>query len=766
MVNAPDAADFRELADSLPQLAWMADGQGSIFWYNRRWYDYTGSTPERMLGWGWREVHHPDHVLDVVRRLHAAFASNQPWEDTFPLRGRDGGYRWFLSRAEPSFEADGVTVRRWFGTNTDVTERRELNLGLALNERRFRSLVEATAAIVWSAPADGHFSGEQPGWSAFTGQSEAEYTNWGWLDVIHPDDRPQAAERWAAAMAIGALFSIEYRMRRHDGAWRWMSVRAVPVLDAAGSLIEWVGVHTDVEDSKRAATALQEAKDAAEQANRAKSQFIANMSHELRTPLSAVIGYAEMLEEEVEELGHDHLLEDLRKINSNARHLLSLISDVLDLSKIEANRMTVYAETVDVGELLEQVAATVDSLVAKKANRLVIERQGELGEVHQDQVKIRQCLLNLLGNASKFTENGTITLSARRDVVDGLDWLELAVADSGIGMNEEQLGRLFQRFSQADESTTRRFGGTGLGLAITRGFVALLGGTIAVDSREGLGTTFTLRLPAIYAAQPEAEAAEPTVSGGAAAEVVLVVDDDASVRDLLGRFLAREGFQVHTAADGSKGLALARSLRPRVILLDVMMPRMDGWTVLGAIKADPEIAATPVVMISFVNEPSLAASLGASAYLTKPVEWEALKAVLGGLRANATPHEGEEPRVLVIDDDAGNRERLRGMLARNGFAVETAENGLAGLAAVRRATPSLILLDLMMPQMDGFGFLDALRAEPQFQPIPVVVITAKAIDAEDRRRLDGKIDRLVSKGSVSMRELVGQLRPLLAAGGR
>ncbi len=763
----------RELLDALPQLAWIAEPGGDIVWYNAPWFRYTGATMEDMQGWGWRQLHHPDHAEAVTAKYRASMVTGTAWEDTFPLRGADGAYRWFLSRANPIRDGGG-RVLRWLGTNTDISDRRDREAALRRSERRFRSLTEASAAIVWHTPASGEMEAGQTAWAEFTGQDSSQYGGWGWLDAVHPDDRAATAQAWADAMRDTAPYALEHRVRRHDGQWRWMLARGAPVLDDDGRLDGWVGTHTDISARKQSELELEAARDTAEAANRAKSQFIANMSHELRTPLSAVIGYSEMLEEEVEELGQTQLLGDLKKINSNARHLLSLISDVLDISKIEANRMTVFAETVAVGELVGGIASTVESLVARKDNRLVVEAGDRLGTMHTDAVKIRQCLFNLLGNAAKFTEGGQITLSVRREPAGGdgaggagtgsngageadaggeRDWLSFAVRDSGIGMTEEQVGRLFERFSQADESTTRQYGGTGLGLAITQGFARLLGGDVTATSEPGRGSVFTLRVPATYreAADAEGEAADGAAEAETA-DCVLVVDDDPATRDLLTRFLHREGFAVRSAADGRSGLVLARALKPRVILLDVMMPHMDGWSVLAAIKSEPELAETPVVMISFVNEPSLAASLGAGDFLAKPVQWDALRLVMERFRGQAPGG-----HALVVDDDEISRGRLEAMLTRAGWSVATAENGRLGLESVGRIVPSLILLDLVMPELDGFGFLKALREREEWRGIPVVVVTAKDLDAHDRERLRG-VERVVAKTGSELAALATQLR--------
>ncbi|MEO8715711.1 MAG: PAS domain S-box protein, partial [Acetobacteraceae bacterium] len=617
----PSEEDFRDLADSIPQLAWIANASGAIFWYNRRWHDYTGVDLEDMRGAGWRNVHHPDHVEGVIERFNRAFETGEPWEDTFPLRRHDGVYRWFLSRARPLRDAEG-RILRWFGTHTDVTDQLAADERLRGSEERFRTLMDASADIIWNTPPSGEFDWPQPRWSAFTGQAFEALRGRGWMEAIHPDDRAATREAWERALTGRGRYEVEHRMRRHDGEWRNMTGLGAPILDAGGAIREWIGIHTDVTDQRRAAAELEAARDEAEAANRAKSKFIANMSHELRTPLSAVIGYTEMLEEEIEELGQQHLLADLNKITANARHLLSLINDVLDLSKVEAGRMTVSAERFDVAEMMREVADTAGPLAAKKENRLILDLADGLGQARTDQVRVKQGLLNLLSNAAKFTENGTVTLRVRREVRDGRDWLVFAVEDSGIGMTEEQLAKLFQRFSQADESTTRQFGGTGLGLAITRAFCRLMGGDVRVESQAGHGSTFTIEIPTILEPRAGEATAEEAVAGAEAGEYVLVIDDDPSARELLTRFLEREGFRARTAADGRTGLALVRALRPRVVLLDVEMPSLDGWSVLHAIRSDPELSHTPVVMVSVVNEQSLGYALGATDFLVKPIEWD------------------------------------------------------------------------------------------------------------------------------------------------
>ncbi len=525
-------------------------------------------------------------------------------------------------------------------------------------------------------------------------------------------------------------------------------------------------VLTDITERKRSEVAIEAARDAAEAANLAKSTFIANMSDELRTALSAIIGYSEMLQEEIEEsaepiLAELSLGEDIGKIENNARHLLGLINDVLDLSKVESGKMDVFAETFDVADAVQDVASTVHSLITKKSNRIEIETASDLGEMNSDLVKLRQILLNLLSNAAKFTENGTITLSVLSEPgSSGGRWLVFSVRDTGIGMTREQLSKLFQRFQQADESTTRKFGGTGLGLSIVKVFAGMLGGGVTVESEPGAGTTFTVRLPSVLPSVSQAKttadnAADPSQPDAAEVhhkETVLIIDDDPAQQDLMSRFLHREGFEPSIASDGLSGLRLAAKLRPRAILLDVVMPGMDGWSVLETLKADPTLSDIPVIMITFAGEPGLAQSLGAADYVPKPVIWDDFRHVMDRFR-NA---EGE---ILIVDDDADARSRLRIVLEREGWTVAEAGNGAEALIYVSEIVPQLILLDLTMPVMDGFSFLSALRTRPDCANVPVVVLTARDLTSKDRERLTSA-RQVLRKDEISLRTLATDLHAL------
>jgi len=479
-----------------------------------------------------------------------------------------------------------------------------------------------------------------------------------------------------------------------------------------------------------------------ELASKHKSQFLANMSHELRTPLNAIIGVTEMLREDAETLKQD--VEPFDRVLGAGRHLLALINDILDLSKIEAGRMELHLETFPLAPVIVDVAKTIEPMAAKNGNHLAIDCPADLGTIQADQTRLRQALLNLASNANKFTEKGTVTIAAQAQRLDGRDWITIAVTDTGIGMTVEQMGKLFQEFSQADVSTTRKYGGTGLGLAISKRFCQMMGGDITVASEAGRGSTFTIRLPRtvqIGQAQARTAEAEPASPPGVGAQerLILVVDDDATVRELVERHLERSGFAVLTAGGGKEGLRLVRELRPAAVTLDIMMPDLDGWTVLAAIKGDPALAGIPVVLMSIVDQKNRGYALGAADYLVKPVDRAKLVETLTNICGLTSG------KALLVDDDEVVRRSVRQALEPIGWQVTEAENGQVAVESLAAGRPDVIILDLMMPKMDGFEFLDELRSEPVWQDIPVVIITAKDLTEEDRNRLNGGVERVIQK---------------------
>ncbi len=590
-----------------------------------------------------------------------------------------------------------------------------------------------------------------------------------------PDAMPNPAESTRDESLPAGQSMDGLRGRRHDGTTFWLEVNLKPVTLPDRVVIVCVfrdvtrrkadaeritRMNEELETRVRVRTAeLEEANGKlevavrdAEAAVRAKDSFVANMSHELRQPLHIIIGFTEALKEEAADAGNEATVPDLDKILSAAKHLLDLINDILDMAKISAGKMELSVSTFPLAKLVADVAALVGPLAEANGNRFAVTADPALGALTADERRVKQILLNLLSNAFKFTKSGTVRFGVERLTEGGREWVRFRVADSGKGMTTEQVGRLFQRFYQADSSTTRGAGGTGLGLAITQSFNDLMGGEpIRVTSTVGYGSEFVVTLPAAVEATPQTLPPDvPTPPEGtesAAGRTVLVIDDDPAVRELMRRFLGKEGFAVVEAGTGDDGFALAREVRPCVITLDVMMPGSDGWAVLARLKADPATADIPVVMLTIVDDRGRGYSLGAADYLTKPIDWNRLGAILRKYLSR-----GRGDTVLVVDDDADNRGVIRRYLDREGWTIAEAADGEEGLRRFAESPPAVILLDLMMPVLDGFGFLDELAKRFPGHRVPVVILTAKELTPDDFDRLNGRVARILEKGDLASLE--------------
>lgn len=562
-------------------------------------------------------------------------------------------------------------------------------------------------------------------------------------------DADGSQEAWLAErIAQHRAGNSAHIQHRSDGRWIQVSERKT----AEGGV---VATYADITELKQRETELAAARDAADEANRTKSNFLANMSHELRTPLNAIIGYSEMLQEDAVDKGNKESTDDLQKIESAGRHLLGLINNILDLSKIEAGKMDVFIEPIDIEDLIKEVVSIVKPLADKNENVVEVICPADIGSFRSDQTKVKQSLLNLMSNANKFTRKGKVTLTAVRE---GDSRVCFSVSDTGVGMTDEQIGRLFEAFSQADASTTKRFGGTGLGLAITKHFCTMLGGEVTAASTPGAGSVFTIWLPDQGVAPAAVDTTTPILSAADGRATVLVVDDDPSVRGMLSKTLEKEGYRVIAAGNGVEALALARAHRPQAITLDVLMPQMDGWHALREFKSDAELRDIPVIMVTVLNERGMAIPLGAADFMTKPVDRQRLAAML---RQHCVGPSNAS--ILVVEDDQPTRELLCHSLQGMGYAPSAAVNGRSGLDwLASHPVPSLILLDLMMPEMDGFEFLRELRKRPAFVDVPVIVVTAKELTAEDIGILGGQTERIITKDESYLTELAAAVRGRLA----
>ncbi len=558
---------------------------------------------------------------------------------------------------------------------------------------------------------------------------------------------------------------------------RWVSTDKVLLRNAEGNIMGFVGIGRDITQQKKSELKVKEqmkviedqnlelekARDLAMDASKTKSAFLASMSHELRTPLNAIIGYSEMIIEEMGDMGETKYNDDLAKIQIAGKNLLGLINDVLDISKIESGKMELYLEEFDLKALISEVVATVQPLLEKNDNALVLKIPDVLPTVRLDLTKIRQILFNLISNASKFTDHGTITIDANTQPSSDpfSAKIILKISDTGIGLTEEQKYRLFKEFTQADSSTTRKYGGTGLGLAITKRFCDMMHGSIEIESVPNEGTTFIVILPqniedskekaaAVIVAPTKTKEHIPTNTA------VLVVDDDPSVRDLLQRYLSKDGYLVECVASGDEGLARAKEILPMAIILDVMMPHKDGWAVLQEIKSDPVLKSIPVVMYTMVDEKNFGLAIGATEYLIKPVSKEKILQVLEKFKRK-TPRE----YILVVDDDPDLCEMASRTIEKAGWKVQTAGNGESALSLLENEAPSIIFLDLMMPVMDGFEFLAIFQEREEWKHIPIVIITSKDLSTEERNRLDGFVRKIIQKGDFTPEKLLKQLSLLI-----
>ena len=654
---------------------------------------------------------------------------------------------------------------------TDNTARKQIEaermvLDQRVRDQQFytRSLIESNIDALITTDPRGIITDVNKQMEALTGCTRDELIGAPFKDYFTDPERAEAGIK----LVLGESKVTDYELtaRARDGKETVVSYNATTFHDRDRKLQGVFAAARDVTERKRYEESLQ-------QANRAKSVFLANMSHELRTPLNAIMGYSEMLQEEAIEQKLNGFSDDLEKINGAGRHLLALINDILDLSKIEAGKMELFIESFDVSKMIDEVASTIQPMVEKNANTMHIKRANNLHTMHADQIKVRQGLFNLLSNAAKFTHDGSITLEVERQLMEGDEWIVFRVTDTGIGMSPEQILKLFQDFSQADASTTRKFGGTGLGLALTRRFCQIMGGDVTVYSMPNEGSIFTIKLPAVVEEMKDEAASdsagnEPVIALTDGLKkhstqqfvpvktCVLVIDDDPVQRDLMQRFLTKEGFNVRTAAGGEAGLRMAQELRPVAITLDVMMPEMDGWSVLSALKADAALRDIPVVMVTMLDDPERGFTLGAADYITKPVDRQHLSVILKKYTCANPPCP-----VLMVEDDAATRSMTRRILEKEGWKVTEAEHGREALECMAQERPSLVLLDLMMPEMDGFQFVEQVRQHPEWRAIPIVVVTAKDLTTRERQRLNGYVETILRKAGDSREALLNQVRDLL-----
>ncbi|MGL5081328.1 MAG: response regulator [Microcoleaceae cyanobacterium] len=720
-----------------------------------------------------------------------------------------GFLRFDATHSSYSWSSDNISLLKMVAEMfSNTLERQRTEEALRRTEAKYRSIFENAAEGICQTTPQGQYLSANPALARILGYQSPEDLMQTLSDIsqqlyVKPNQRAEFIQK---IQAEGAVSGFESQVYRKDGSLIWISENSRAVHDRTGQILCYEGTVEDITQSKQAAEALKQAKESAIAASRAKSTFLANMSHELRTPLNAIIGYSEILAEEVADLGYTDLVPDLERICSAGRDLLALINDILDISKIEAGRMDLYLETFSIPSLIELVISTAQPLVDRNGNTLTVEWDDQVSTMQADMTKVRQILLNLLSNAAKFTTAGQIHLKAevcllslpqvetRDETVESIPQacIRFQVSDTGIGMSLDQQDLLFQPFTQGDASMTRRYGGTGLGLAISQRFCQMMGGCILAESQLGQGSTFTVILPqTVISRTSEEEASRILISSehletdispdlpaftdlleanNSPSKTVLVIDDDPVSRDLVVRSLSQVGLQAIIATTGEEGLHYAQKYSPDVITLDIMMPSMDGWTVLSALKANPQLAEIPVIVLSFVGDRARGFALGASDYLSKPVDRKRLATLVSRhQRLRDYPQSDASPgEILIVEDHKDTSRLLRGILEQDGWQVVEAEDGQVALNYLKQkqltqTQPRLILLDLILPQMSGCELIAELRQVPDWAKIPVIVTTAMDLTVSEQSQLRASVEQVLQKGSYSSSELLEEVHQLIRA---
>src|SRR5262245_50184728 len=705
----------------------------------------------------------PEDVEDYVADIDRSATTVSDHRYTVRIRHAvSGEIRWlYVDAPAPRVDAEGSAL--WRGYLQDVTDQKRLEEEQRDSQQRFRALVSATASLVWETTPDGEVE-DLPEWRAYTGLSVEEVRGWGWLNALHPDDKARTREVWQSAINSLGLYETEYRIRRKDGAYHWHLARGIPILDANGSIRMWVGSCLDIDARRRAEEELQAAKQVAEEATAMKSMFLANMSHEIRTPMNAVIGLAYLaLKTPLSDKQRDYL----NKIHNAGTSLLGVINDILDFSKIEAGRLDI--ETVDFR--LDEVIGSVTSITAQKAQEKGLEFLAEVpASVPQnlvgDPLRLGQVITNLVNNAIKFTERGEVYLKAELlEQVGSRAKLRFSVKDTGIGMTPEQAARLFQAFSQADASTTRKHGGTGLGLTISRRLVELMGGEIWLESEPGAGSTFLFTVSMGVTSGPARSRVVPERLRALSA---LVVDDNAAARDILVHSLEGVCAHVDAVSSGEEAIAAVKQHDTDgpydVVFMDWRMPGMDGIEATSLIKKEPELKKPPVVVLvtAFGREEvrEEAERMEMDGFLLKPITQSMLVDILvllfAGDRQDATVHasatdQGADRlggvRVLLAEDNEINQQIAVELLEGVGATVEVAENGGE---AVRKMLDQptkfdVVLMDIQMPEMDGYQATKKIRSDPRFGKFPIIAMTAHATIEERQKCLEAGMNAHVTK---------------------
>ena len=749
---------YRDLYENAPDMMAVVDlVSGNILECNQTLADVIGRSKEEITGNSFLELYAPESIEAAQQTSSAFVQTGEVIRQERTLCRADGSTIDVLLQATPMRDETGKIVASR-STWRDVTKQKEAERALASQEALYRTLIEAAPQIIWVADADGQVALLNKAWREFSGLSDEESLGTRWAEALHPEDLPDVLAKWERAYGHGETYSGECRFRAKDGSYQTFIFIGAPVRDNSGKIINWVGINTNIADRVEAEIALQEAKDAAEYANRAKSEFLATMSHELRTPLNAIIGFSEILRDEILGTVNDEQKELVLDIHTSGNHLLAMINDILDLSKIEAGKMELQLDHFSVKEAVTEVNTIVNALANKKQIQLTLEFDQDVS-IQADKIKFKQILYNLLSNAIKFTDAGG-EVNTKFEVSESA--LLGSVTDTGVGISSQDREKLFQPFTQLDAASTRSHSGTGLGLALTNRLIQLHGGKIRVDSEINEGSTFSFTFPL----HQRKEKVGITGSDGSSAETattfgdnrtILVAEDNEQAAQLLGIYLTEAGYQVEYATDGEEAIEKAAEIRPFAITLDILLPKKDGWQVLREMQTQPNLQSIPVIIVSVTEERQLAFGLGAVDHLVKPIDKETLLASLQSLKL---PSRDGAPRILVVDDDPQTVRLLSTVLTSDGYEVLKVYGGNEAIETAISQSPDLIILDMMMPKVDGFQVIQRLTGDPRTRDIPIVICTALDLTDEDRDRLNGQIQSIIQKTGNVKEELLAAIKKI------
>lgn len=745
-MNRPNDISERERFFSLSlDMLCIASFDGYFVDLNPAWKRTLGFTIEELKAKPFIDFVHPDDRESTIAEAETIMATGK---DVVSFENRylckDGTYRWILWSATNSLEK-----RLYYAVGRDITRRKQAEKALEQEQNLLQTFMDNTPDHIYFKDKASRFIRINKAMTRLfhlsdmkeaIGKTDAEFFTDEHAEQAHADE--QEVMRSGAPMK-----AKEEKETWPSGQETWVSTTKAPLFDKSGKIIGTFGISRDITERVRAQAELQAAKETAEYADRAKSDFLANMSHELRTPLNAIIGFAEILRDEIIGPIRPEQKELVVDIHTSGRHLLNMINDILDLSKIEAGTMDLDFETFSIVDTMEEVNTIVNALASKKQIQLTQEFDQDI-MVTADKTKFKQILYNLLANGVKFTnEGGRVT--TRLEIFDNL--LIFRVIDTGVGISTEDQGMLFQAFTQVDTSKARAHEGTGLGLALTKRLVELHGGEIWVDSTLGEGSTFSFTLPLQQHVASSPAPMPANLPSSPDNRTILVAEDNEQAAHLLGIYLMEAGYRVEYARDGEEAIARASEIKPFAITLDIMLPKKDGWQVLKALKANPDLQSIPVIIVSVTEERQLGFGLGAVDHLVKPIDKTAL---LTSLRSLRLPKQNGSVRILVIDDDPQAIRLLSTVLESEGYEVLKAYGGQEGIDLAVAEAPGLIILDLAMPEVDGFQVVKRLGEDSRACDIPIVICTAMDLTDEEKNRLNGQIQSVIEKsGDVRLKLL-------------